>query len=40
VARDAEEVLNKNMVLRKLPVSLAMLQEKLDNICGAVIMGK
>lgn len=29
----------QNNVLRKLPVSLALLQEKMDNIRGAVIMG-
>lgn len=38
VAQDAESVLSKDMVPRKLAVSLPMLQEKLDNMRGAVTM--
>lgn len=38
VARDAEEVLSKINVDRKIAVTRAILQEKLDNIRGAVIM--
>lgn len=38
VARDAEEVLSHHNVTRKIPISSALLQEKLDNIRGAVTM--
>jgi hypothetical protein len=40
VAHDAESVLTKDMVARKFAVSLPMLQEKLDNMRGAVTMCK
>ena len=39
VARDAEEAISKNNLTRKISTSLQILQEKLDNIRGAVIMG-
>jgi cilia- and flagella-associated protein 298 len=38
VAMDAEAVLDKNNVDRKVAVTLRILQEKLDNIRGAVTM--
>lgn len=38
VARDAEVVLSKETVARKLSINLPILQEKLDNIRGAVTM--
>lgn len=38
VARDAEAILDKENVTRKLAITLPMLQEKLDNIRGAVTM--
>lgn len=38
VARDAEAVLDKNLVSRKVAVTKEMLMEKMDNIRGAVTM--
>lgn len=38
VAVDAESVLSKELTTRKIAITLAMLQEKLDNIRGAVTM--
>mmetsp|Transcript_19005 Transcript_19005/g.19744 ORF Transcript_19005/g.19744 Transcript_19005/m.19744 type:complete len:288 (-) Transcript_19005:111-974(-) len=38
VARDAEEAISKNNLTRKIATTLSLLQEKLDNIRGAVIM--
>eukprot|EP00595_Chromulina_sp_UTEXLB2642_P003666 CAMPEP_0196761960 /NCGR_PEP_ID=MMETSP1095-20130614/1280_1 /TAXON_ID=96789 ORGANISM="Chromulina nebulosa, Strain UTEXLB2642" /NCGR_SAMPLE_ID=MMETSP1095 /ASSEMBLY_ACC=CAM_ASM_000446 /LENGTH=227 /DNA_ID=CAMNT_0042112105 /DNA_START=180 /DNA_END=863 /DNA_ORIENTATION=+ len=38
VANDAEAVLSKDNVTRKIAITLNMLQEKLDNIRGAVTM--
>jgi len=38
VAADAESVLNTNNVDRKIAITRAVLQEKLDNIRGAVMM--
>lgn len=38
VASDAEEAISKNNATRKIAISLATLQEKLDNIRGAVTM--
>lgn len=38
VAKDAEAVLSKAMVDRKVSINLAILKEKLDNIRGAVTM--
>jgi cilia- and flagella-associated protein 298 len=40
VISDVHAVLDKNNVLRKIPINLAILQEKLDLLRGAVIMGK
>jgi hypothetical protein len=38
VARDAEDILSATTVMRKIALSRPMLQEKLDNIRGAVTM--
>lgn len=38
VAKDTESVLTKEIVMKKIPLSLAMLQEKLDTIRGVVTM--
>eukprot|EP01041_Mallomonas_annulata_P000708 gene708-1360_t len=38
VCRDTEAVLQKDNVTRKIPTSKAILQEKLDNMRGVVIM--
>eukprot|EP01040_Poterioochromonas_malhamensis_P021732 gene21732-26286_t len=38
VVRDIQSVLDKNNVTRKIPISLAILQEKLDLARGAVTM--
>jgi hypothetical protein len=38
VCRDAEEVLSHHTVARKIPISIPLLQEKLDNMRGAVTM--
>lgn len=38
VALDAESILDKENVRRKVAITLEILQEKLDNIRGAVIM--
>jgi len=38
VAMDAEAALSKDNVARKVAINLAMLQEKLDNMRGAVTM--
>jgi len=40
VIQDTLEVLHTNCVQRKIPISLPLLQEKMDNIRGVVIMGK
>ena len=39
VALDAEAAIDKNTVTRKIPMTMAFLQEKLDNIRGSVMMG-
>jgi hypothetical protein len=38
VAQDAEAILDKAMAQRKIAITVGMLQEKLDNIRGAVMM--
>jgi hypothetical protein len=39
VAQDAEEALDAKLVVQKRSIDISFLQEKLDNIRGAVTMG-
>jgi len=40
VCNDTESILDKTNVTRKIATTRAMLEEKLDNIRGVVVMGE